>query len=319
MVGVEHSTSISEYDTPMTSRATTIVNAFRLAYVDVGGVFGDKSAFEFWIDDITTKKEFVGGDTKSTDTFQIIDKSGGFALGPLAIGYTDANEYTVESVETTKRPNDLQEKTTRQTGKFNRKGLSLKLSNLFVGVSQWSQRATIKLDLKQTEDSDSSVTNFSIIGRDHVINKNMVAIGCILGKENENRFRLEIYRFHTPKVDESYTLTNHSDGTTSTRTTSYSESSENGVVLETKINNYYYALEYSKAVTLDAGTSSGKAYSNTIEQEISANLSVPLGESLLINIGLGQDLSTQPYTESPDEYKSYTLKKSYDISMAYTY
>ena len=317
MAGVGHSTSISEYDTPMTSRGTKIVNAFRLAHV--GGFLGFKSAFEFWIDDIATKEESVGRDTKSSDTFQIIDKTGGFALGPLAIGYTDVNEYEVESVEIIKRPNDLQEWTQRMLGKFNRKGLSLKLSNLFVGVSQWSMISTIKIDIKQTEDSDSSVTNSSIIGRDHVINMNRVAIGCILGKENENRFRLEIYRSHTPKVEHRATTKNLSDGTTSTFIIPYSESSENGVVLETKINNYYYALEYSKAVTLDAGTSSGKAYSNTIEQEISANLGVPLGESLLINIGLDQDLSTQPYTESPDEYNSYTLTKSYDISMAYTY
>ena len=194
------------------------------------------------IDNAAFEKEFVGSDKKSFDTWQLIDKTGGFALGPLAIGYTDTNEYTVESVETTKRPNYLQELTTRQTGKFNRKGLSLKLSNLFVGVSQWSMRATIKLDLKQTEDSDSSVTNFSIIGRDHVINKNMVAIGCILGKENENRFRLEIYRFHTPKVEHRATITNLSNGATGTFIVPYSESSENGVVLETKINSSVFGV-----------------------------------------------------------------------------
>ena len=317
MVGVAHVTSIIENGTPMTTRETTTINRFVLA--NMGDFFGIKSGFELLIGDVTSKREFVDSDTTDDINGQQFDKVGGFALGPLAVGYTDANEVKANFIYKEKNTDYLLEMTGSYTQKANRKGLSLKLSNLFVGVSQSStETKDVKIDLKQTQYSDSSVTNYSLITSDHRVNVNTGAIAFILGAENENRFRLEIYRTHTPEVVYPQTFINLSDGTTSTSTTSDSESSENGVVLETKINNYYYALEYSKAVTLDAGTSSGKAYSNTIEQEISASLGTPLSESIRITVFSSQSVEAQTYTAS-DEYRSYSAEKVYEMVIGYEF
>ena len=127
--------------------------------------------------------------------------------------------------------------------------------------------------------------------------------------------------FFGNKIGDKYSqiLTNLSDGSVSTSIKTSNEEKTNGVVLETQINNYYYTLMYIKSVTSNAGTSSGKAYSNKTGQEIMGWISVPLGESFQFNIELKQGLKTQPYTASPDEYKRYEVKKSYSFALAYLY
>ena len=90
-------------------------------------------------------------------------------------------------------------------------------------------------------------------------------------------------------------------------------------MLEAKINNYFYSLEYIKGIDSDAGTSSGKEYSNTIEQSINAQLGVPFWDSFQINIILEQDLETQTYIDSPDEYNGYFLSQYYELTIAYVF
>ena len=89
--------------------------------------------------------------------------------------------------------------------------------------------------------------------------------------------------------------------------------------MESQINNYYYSLEYTKLESYDEGESSGRAYSNTTGQEISGIFGIPLGESFQFATTYKQSLSTQPYTESSDEYKSYKLIKNYNFILAYIY
>ena len=160
--------------------------------------------------------------------------------------------------------------------------------------------------------------NFSLIQTPHVVNENTVGIGILLGKENEIRYRLEIYDTQQPEVQFSQTLTNH-DGSVSTSIGTTNEEKTHGVVLETQINNYYFTLEYKKSESSDAGTSSGKAYSNTTGQEITGLLGFPLGESFQFNISLAQGLTIQPYTASPDEYESYEVEKKYELTLGYLY
>ena len=317
IVGVNIDSSISEKNSPMTQRDTSNSQKFVLAHM--GDFFGIKSGFEFYIGDHKSTTEFVASDKTSGYTGQDFDKTGGFAIGPLAIGYNDVADMKIALTTIEKTSYSLIEQNITNITKINRKGLSLKIANLFIGIHQKaSEYKETKADMKVTRLADSYVYNFSLIQTPHVVNENTVGIGILLGKENEIRYRLEIYDTQQPEVQFSQTLTNH-DGSVSTSIGTTNEEKTHGVVLETQINNYYFTLEYKKSESSDAGTSSGKAYSNTTGQEITGLLGFPLGESFQFNISLAQGLTIQPYTASPDEYESYEVEKKYELTLGYLY
>jgi len=299
VVAVGSSSLQTQRGKPKTSDSiSTAVEGF---FGHVGDLFGLRSSFEIMAQSHKSKTVYVDRDGTSGFSYLMLDKTGGLALGSLAIGYTDVNKYTISADSTSENQDYKIEQTDSATYKVDRTGLSLKLSNLFLGLFQSTSRAEDhKVDGKTTNKSDSSVTSFSVSLDDFLETTHGRAIGLILGEENQNRFRLEI-------------LSQRSSQRSSMMP---SRSKKNDLILEAQINDFFYLLQLSRTTRREEGTGYS---SGSNSQTLGASLGIPLSESIRITVFNSQSVEAQTTYSASGEYRRYSEEKTYRMMIGYEF
>ena len=267
-------------------------------------------------------------DNGSPDSFQIstLIKTGAAAIGPFAVGFTDAGEMNVAQTKTYQNKYSITRQQMDGKSKDEFSGLSLKFggkdgTNLFLGAYQLKQTFKLNFTQKTTSKSDSSWQEGAFNAPEVTQTAHGYAIGLRTGKNENPRYRIELMSENKPGflryVDFSYTKSDGTSGTESGASFSSPKMMKNYFCFEADISSLILSLITTQTTNYDSGSDSdlNLDYGNTTSQENQLLILMPLFGQYKLNLQGGTSLSKQVYSNG--EYKKYELGKSYGIGIAY--